>query len=58
MYGGAKNGSVSIRVNGASWDPCTYARSFVRQDFYGVPEDVMVTHVGHRDRISKLGLRS
>ena len=52
MYGGAKSGPVSIRVNGASWDPCTYARGFVRQDFNGVPEDVMVTHAGHRDRIS------
>ena len=52
MYGGAKRGLVSIRVNGASWDPCTYARGFVRQDFKGVPEDVMVTRAGHRDRIS------
>ena len=52
------NGPVFIRVNGASWDPSTYARGFVRQDFNGVPEDVMVTHAGHRDRISKLGLRS
>ena len=52
MYGGAKSGPVFIRVNGASWDPCTCARGFVRQDFNGVPDDVMVTHAGHRDRIS------
>ena len=49
MYGGAKSGPVSIRVNGASWDPCTYARGFLRQDSNGVPEGVVVTHAGLGD---------
>ena len=41
-----KCGPVSIRVNGASWDPYTYARGLVREDVNGVPEDVMVTRGG------------
>ena len=49
MYGGAKGGPVSIPVNGASWDPCTYARGFVRQDVNVVLEDVMVSNAGHRE---------
>ena len=48
MYYLAKSGPVTVRP----WEPCMYARGFVRQDFNGVPEVVMMTDAGHRDRIT------